>query len=387
MHHYTQGQTTSQGHKGIPEGLFEEEQGLGGFFGPVSHLLKEKPSTRWTMIDGPLKPRMFDVTKLEAGTAQPGGGTLGEVLSLAGQRLLFNSDVTLSSLWLKPESPGPDGSTLLRARRNADGDWLYFCHQGSGAVLTEYGLLEFRPGTYIVMPKCLVHAFWLNEPAHFMLVENRTSHFGEPDRGIVGRHVPWDPNAIGKPELEKMYALMRDKRIDAREIWIKHTDELTKIHYDSCLFDTRGWKGDLFPFTLHMQDLMPLMSHRVHLPPSAHTTFVARGFVVCSFVPRPLEQDADALKVPFYHQNIDYDEVIFYHAGDFFSRDNLHAGMMSFHPAGFPHGPHPKAIEKVKAKTHTDEYAMMIDTRWPLKRDPILDKIELAEYWKSWMKK
>ena len=108
--------------------------------------------------------------------------------------------------------------------------------------------------------------------------------------------------------------------------------------------------------------------------------------MVCSFLPRPLETDEDALKVPFYHQNIDYDEVLFYHAGDFFSRANLHPGMMSFHPAGFPHGPHPKAIDKIKGKTKTDEYAVMIDSRWPLNREPSLEKIELPEYYLSWRK-
>jgi homogentisate 1,2-dioxygenase len=111
---------------------------------------------------------------------------------------------------------------------------------------------------------------------------------------------------------------------------------------------------------------------------------VAPNFVVCSFVPRPIESDEDALKVPFYHQNIDYDEVLFYHNGDFFSRANLHSGMMSFHPAGFPHGPHPKAFEKIKEITFTSEYAVMVDTRHPLKRDPAMDPLELADYWKSW---
>lgn len=368
MHHYTQGQPTRQGHKGIPEGMFEEEQGLEGFFGPVSHLIKKSPSTRWVNIDGPLKPRMYDLVKLG-----PETGT---------QRLLYNQDITISNMWIAPEAPD-----RLTARRNADGDTLYFCHKGSGSLLTEYGLLEFNPGTYIMVQKCLTHAFLLNEPSNFFVIENRTSHFREPDRGIVGRHVPWDINALGKPNLDKLYAVMSERHVDCREIVIKHCDEITRISYDANIFDVHGWKGDLFPFTLHMDHLMPLMSHRVHLPPSAHTTFVARGFVVCSFVPRPLEEDKDALRVPFYHQNIDYDEVIFYHAGDFFSRDNLHAGMMSFHPAGFPHGPHPKAIEKVKSKTHTDEYAVMIDTRWPLKRDPAIERIELLEYWKSWMKK
>jgi homogentisate 1,2-dioxygenase len=368
VHHYTQGKATRQGHKGIPEGFFEEEQGLEGFFGPVSHLIKQKPSTRWVNIEGPLKPRMYDLVKLEPST---------------GERLLLhNSDIAISNLWLHPETPD-----RVIARRNADGDTLYFCHKGRGVILTEYGMLEFSPGSYINIQKCITHAFVLEAPANFLVIENRTSHFREPERGIVGRHVPWDLNAIGKPELERMYEFMRERNIDVRQIRIKHTEEITTITYDANIFDVQGWKGDLFPFTLHMDHIMPLMSHRVHLPPSAHTTFVARGFVVCSFLPRPLEEDQDALRVPFYHQNIDYDEILFYHAGDFFSRDNLHAGMMSFHPAGFPHGPHPKAIEKVKAKTHTDEYAVMIDVRRPLVRDLGLESLELADYWKSWMKK
>ena len=94
--------------------------------------------------------------------------------------------------------------------------------------------------------------------------------------------------------------------------------------------------------------------------------------------------DKGALKVPFYHQNIDYDEVLFYHDGDFFSRDNLHAGMLSFHPAGFAHGPHPKAVAAANDKTKTDECAVMIDTRKPLKKDAALGAVELQDYWKSW---
>jgi homogentisate 1,2-dioxygenase len=368
MYHYTQGKPTRQGHKGIPEGMFEEEQGLEGFYGPVSHLIKAKPSTRWTNIEGPLKPRMFDLVKLEQATAT--------------QRLLYNNDVTISNVWMQPEAPD-----RLSARRNADGDWMYFCHKGSGSVLTEYGILDFTPGTYINLQKCITHAFLLNEPTNFLLIESRTAHFREPDRGMIGRHAPYDMNALGKPELERMYEVMKAVGADVRVVNIKHCDEMTKISYDSNVFDVQGWKGDLFPFTLHMDHIMPISSHRVHLPPSVHTTFVSRGFVICSFLPRPLEQDADALRVPFYHQNIDYDEVLFYHAGDFFSRANLHAGMMSFHPAGFPHGPHPLAAEKVKTKTHTDEYAVMIDARWPLKRDPVMDRIELGDYWKSWMTK
>ncbi len=365
MHHYTQGKPTRQGHKGIPEGHYEEEQGLKGFFGPVSHLIKPDPSTRWKNIEGPLKPHMFDLVKLEP--------------QARWQRLLYNQQVGIYQHWIEP-----DAKTNLVGHRNADGDTMYFCHQGAGAVLSEYGMLNFTKGMYIIIPKCLTHTILPTEKSCFFIVENRNSHYEEPDRGIAGRHAVYDINAIGKPDLEAQQQFIKNKNLEIVEIQVKREDLVTRFEYGQMIYDTVGWKGDLFPFTLHMDHMMPLMSHRAHLPPSAHTTFVAKDFVVCTFLPRPLEKDADALKVPFYHQNIDYDEVLFYHEGDFFSRDNLHAGMMSFHPAGFPHGPHPKAVKSVGNKTETSEYAVMVDTRWPLKVDDSAEKVELKSYWESW---
>jgi homogentisate 1,2-dioxygenase len=129
-----------------------------------------------------------------------------------------------------------------------------------------------------------------------------------------------------------------------------------------------------------------VVSARYHLPPSAHTTFVTDRFVVCTFAPRPFETDAGAIKVPFFHNNDDYDEVIFYHAGDFFSRDQIEAGMMTLHPSGFTHGPHPKALSRmlVQPKAETDEYAVMIDARDPLDVGPGAASVENTAYVDSW---
>lgn len=368
MHQYAQGKYTTQGHKGIPEGHFEEEQGRRGFFGLVSHLIKPKPSTRWKNIEGPLRPHLYDAINMEKQTGQ-------------WQRMLYNSDIVVSMYWDRKASDSPK-----KAFRNADADTLYFCHQGSGKVLTEYGLLHFRRGSYVNIPKCITHTFYFEEDSVFLVVESLRGSYREPDRGMVGKNAFYDPASYGKPDLDQLQAWMKEKSIDVREINVKRWDQITRFSYDENIYDTVGWKGDFFPFTLHVDNLMPLMSARVHLPPSAHTTFVANGFVVCTFLPRPLEQDPDALKVPFYHQNIDYDEVLFYHDGNFFSRDNLHAGMISLHPAGFPHGPHPKAVKNIGNKTHTDEYAVMIDAWQTLKVDPQLEKTELKDYWQSWMK-
>lgn len=368
MHQYSQGIHTTQGHKAIPENHFEEEQGRKGFFGPVSHLIKPQPSTRWTQIDGPLRPHLFDCVKLPHLTSK-------------WQRLLYNNDVVISYLHEVPNSQPKE------AFRNADGETLYFCHQGEGVVLTEYGLLHFRPGTYLMIPKCVTHSLCPQKPTVFLVVESRTGQgYREPERGMVGRNGFYDPASFGKPDLAAQVAWIEKSRVDVRSIRVQRGDEFTRFEYESNVFDTVGWKGDFFPFTLHIQDLMPLISARVHLPPSAHSTFVSQNFVVCTFLPRPLETDPDALKVPFYHQNIDYDEVLFYHDGNFFSRDNLHSGMISFHPAGFPHGPHPKAVKNVGAKTHTDEVAVMIDAWNPLKIHPDFAKVEVPEYWQSWKK-
>jgi homogentisate 1,2-dioxygenase len=366
MHQHSQGNPPRQAHKGIPEGCYEEEQGLNGFFGAVSHLIKKKPSTRWTKIDGPLKPRMFDLVKL--GKTKSGQ-----------QRMLFNADVTISMQWLLPVAP-----ENLQAYRNADGDLLYFCHEGSGEIYTEYGMLTYRKGSYIVVPKCLMHTIAADVASSFFVVENRGSHYEQPDRGLLGKHAIYDPAAVLPPDLEAQHKKLEKLGASLTKVEVKRLDQTTTFEYSENIYDTISWKGDLFPFSLHVDDMMPVMSHRAHLPPSAHTTFVAREFVICTFLPRPLEKDKDALKVPFYHQNIDYDEVLFYHEGDFFSRDNLHAGMMSLHPAGFPHGPHPKAVKAVEQKSETSEYAIMVDTRNPLEIDSKLSGVELPDYWKSW---
>lgn len=361
----SQGTHTRQAHKGIPEGFVEEEQGRKGFFGNVSHLIRKKASTRWKVIDGPLKPRMFDLVKTSHTESR--------------QRLLFNKDIAIYSQWIQPNK-----NKKLKAFRNGDADSLYFCHIGTGKLLTEYGIFDYRPGDYLMIPKCFAHVFLPDIETQFLLIENLTGDYREPERGMVGKNAVYDTAQLGTPDLEGLQKYLQQNGLSCLDVEVKHTGSTTHFQYEECIFDVVGWKGDLFPVKINMDQLMPLMSHRAHLPPSAHTTFVAPNFVVCSFVPRPIESDEDALKVPFYHQNIDYDEVLFYHNGDFFSRSNLHSGMMSFHPAGFPHGPHPKAFERIKSITFTNEYAVMIDTRWPLERDPLMNSLEVNDYWKSW---
>lgn len=363
------GQTISkQGHVNIPDGLFEEEHGRDGFYGPVSHLYHKNAPTNWLRIDGPLKPRAFDTSHL---------GVTDSDLIDSRQPLLSNADVTIHACQ-------PNKATMERFFRNADGDDVYFIHRGDGTFETDYGTIPFTKGDYVVIPRGTTYRMIAEQPPYLLLIESAT-RMVQPERGLMGQHALYDPALVFTPEpSESTLKGTAGNEGDEWHVVIKRQNQLTTVVYPFNPLDIVGWKGTLTPWKLSIYDVCPVMSHRAHLAPSVHTTIQASGFVVCSFTPRPLESDPGALKVPFYHRNIDYDEMLFYHDGDFFSRDGIGPGMITFHPQGIHHGPHPKALKSSWDKTETDEYAVMVDTEKPLTMSTAAEKAEWADYYLSW---
>jgi homogentisate 1,2-dioxygenase len=205
-----------------------------------------------------------------------------------------------------------------------------------------------------------------------------------PDKGMVGQHAIFDPAMLDVPQIDEAFLAQQGEH--ETRVRIKRRGAISTVTYPFNPLDAVGWSGDLAVSRINVRDLRPLMSHRYHLPPSAHTTFVGPRFVICTFCPRPLETDPGALKLPFFHNNDDFDEVIFYHSGDFSSRDNIAAGMVTFHPCGFTHGPHPKALRGMfePKRTATDEYAVMLDTRDALEVGDAAHAVENQDYVNSW---
>lgn len=361
-----EGKASRQAHAGLPEGTFERELGKEGFFGPATHMYHRHPPTGWTSWEGPLRPRAFDLTRFPGVQASPWDAT--EILYNASVRLRF---------WRAP-------ARMDHLARNGDGDELLFVHEGRGDLFCDYGHLAFRAGDYIVLPRATMWRIEASEPVTALLIEATNSTYRLPERGIVGPHAVFDPAMLDVPAIDDAFAAQQDE--EEWTVRIKRRNRLSTVTYPFNPLDAVGWKGDLAPVRINVEDIRPLMSHRYHLPPSAHTTFVADRFVVCTFTPRPFETDPAALKVPFYHNNDDYDEVLFYHAGDFFSRDNIHPGMVTFHPCGFTHGPHPKALQAAftPRRPATDEYAVMIDTRDALEIGDGATAVEWSGYVGSW---
>ena len=155
------------------------------------------------------------------------------------------------------------------------------------------------------------------------------------------------------------------------------------IHYGHHPFDAVGWDGYCYPFAFSIHDFEPITG-RVHQPPPVHQTFEGNNYVVCSFVPRLFDYHPLAVPAPYNHSNIDSDELIYYVDGDFMSRKNVTRGMITLHPGGIPHGPHPGAVEKSIGAKETKELAVMVDTFHPLQLTVDALDIENASYTMSW---
>ena len=364
-----EGDASRQAHADLPAGTFEREIGRSGFFGPASHIYHRHAPTGWTSFEGPLRPRAFDAKAAARTSSSPFEAPL----------LLSNTDIKLR-MWSCENA-------MAALARNADGDELLFVHAGNGELFCDFGHLSYREGDYILLPR---GTMWRLEPASrtiALMVEATNDAFMLPDRGLLGPHAVFDPAVLDTPKLDEAFRKQADER--EWKVEVKRRTAISTITYPFNPLDAVGWKGNLSPVRLNWRDIRPVMSHRYHIPPSVHATFVADRFVVCTFVPRPIETDPGALKVPFFHSNDDYDEVIFYHAGEFFSRDNIRPGMVTWHPCGFTHGPHPKAFDTgaKAAKTMTDEVAVMIDARDPLDIAPAAETVEDRGYADSWKRK
>jgi homogentisate 1,2-dioxygenase len=267
--------------------------------------------------------------------------------------------------------------------KNADADELIFIHEGSGNLKTMYGNLEFGYGDYLIVPRGTIYQVEFKDTKNRLFIVESFSPIRFPKKylsknGQLLEHSPYCERDIRAPkELvtidEKGDFLIRTKK----------KGRMYGIHYGHHPFDVIGWDGCCYPFAFSIHDFEPITG-RVHQPPPVHQTFEGNNYVVCSFVPRLFDYHPQSIPAPYNHSNIDSDELIYYVDGDFMSRKNVTRGMITLHPGGIPHGPHPGAVEKSIGARETKELAVMVDTFHPLQLTIDALDIENPNYTMSW---
>jgi homogentisate 1,2-dioxygenase len=267
--------------------------------------------------------------------------------------------------------------------KNADADEVIFIHEGNGVLHSLYGSISFDAGDYLVVPRGTIYRIEFSSRSNRLFIVESFSPIRFPKKylskyGQLLEHSPYCERDIRPPQ----NLLTHDAKGDFL-IQTKKKGMLYGIHYANHPFDVVGWDGCCYPFAFSIHDFEPITG-RVHQPPPVHLTFEANNFVLCSFCPRLFDYHPNAVPAPYNHSNIDSDEVLYYVDGDFMSRKNVTRGMITLHPAGIPHGPHPGAVEKSIGAKETKELAVMVDTFHPLQLTKQALEIENPDYTMSW---
>ena len=290
--------------------------------------------------------------------------------------ILMNNDCHISLA-------APKQSMANYFYKNADADELIFVHEGSGSLHTMYGSLEFGYGDYLVVPRGTIYQISFKFPDNRLFIVESFSPIRFPKKylsknGQLLEHSPFCERDIRPP---KELVTLEEKGDFL--IKTKKKGSLFGIHYGHHPFDVIGWDGCCYPFAFSIHDFEPITG-RVHQPPPVHQTFEGNNYVVCSFCPRLFDYHPNSIPAPYNHSNIDSDELIYYVDGDFMSRKNVTRGMITLHPGGIPHGPHPGAVEKSIGAKETKELAVMVDTFHPLLLTMDALDIENPDYTMSW---
>jgi homogentisate 1,2-dioxygenase len=270
----------------------EEESVRNGVFGRYAHLYRRNAPVGRNRLEGPLRPRASDTRK----AGLPGGADW----TAARMPLLGNDDVRRSLAGVEAASPW--------LFRNADVDELLVVYLGAGRLETAFGALPYGPGDCLLRPRGVAYRLCPTSPSRLLVMET-FSEISLPDEGMLGQHALFDPAVLEVPSPVEGSTLQPGPTGEY-EVRIQRSGERSRAFYRHNPHDVVGWKGTLAPLRLNVRDIQPVVSNRCHLPPSAHTTFLMRNALVCSVLPRPLENgDPAALQVPFFHSHIDFDEV------------------------------------------------------------------------------
>lgn len=291
---------------------------------------------------------------------------------------LFNNDCTLT--FAAPQ--GGLGDDIFY--KNADADEVIFVHEGTGTLNTQYGKLPFRYGDYVVIPRGTIYSIDFDSAENRLFIIESFGPIKFPKRYLSNTGQLLENSPFCERDIRKPQDLETIDRKGEFLIKVKKKGMLYPIWYSNHPFDVVGWDGCDYPYIFSIHDFEPITG-RVHQPPPVHQNFDGHNFVICSFVPRLFDYHPLSIPAPYHHSNIDSDEVLYYVDGDFMSRKHVERGMVTIHPAGIPHGPHPGTVEKSIGALETKELAVMVDTFNPLYMTSHAADIEDDRYMISWI--
>lgn len=334
--------------------------------------LGEAPSVDWQ--DAPLQYYHFETDKKK---------TAGDFID-SRNVFLENAHCSVATAHVNKDTD--------RFFRNAYAHEMIFVHHGKGQLVSEFGSIDFDQWDYLMIPKGVTYQIKFDSyKKNKLFITESDTPYEIPGKykNDYGQLMEWAPYAerdFRLPQLDKAI----DQEGDLKENRISLILKAGKQYFDYSLqhhpFDLVGWDGFAYPYAFNIKEFAPIVG-KLHQPPPVHQVFQTQHFVVCNFVPRLFDFHPEAIPAPYYHSNIDSDEILYYVDGSFMSRQGVGEGSMTLHPAGIPHGPQPGKYEGSVGKEKCYEYAVMIDTFSPIKPTKNVQETMAANYSQSWLEK
>ncbi len=356
--------------------LTEEVMGLEGFTGNESILYHLESPCRVKEL-GSFTPIVREewVPDTHAHRLQNTYEVEPEGDEISGRRtLMWNQDVEISF-------SRPSGS-MDYFFRNGEGDEVIFVHEGHGTLETIFGDVPYKDGDYVVIPRGTTYRFMPDGPQRYLVFETPglieiprryRNQYGQILEGAPYYHRDIHPPTDLHTRRERGEFLVKVRVRGGYQEYV----------LDYHPFDVVGWDGFLYPWTFSIHDFEPITG-RIHQPPPSHQTFQGQNFVICSFCPRKLDFDPEAVPIPYHHSNLQSEEMIYYVSGNFGSRKGVDVGSITLHPSGLPHGPQPGLAERSIGMHETGELAVMCDTFHPLKLSTLARALDDGKYAYSW---
>ena len=345
--HLRKGKTPRRLHADL-DGLKDDELGRGGFTGRTANMYRRHDPTAYRS-EGPLRPVDVLSSELKPSDATDADG---------GPLLMFaNPDCRISLS--RRQQPMPFYV------RHVDGDLLCFVHRGTGLLETEFGPLRYREGDWVYLPKACT---WRQVPDPSQRGDDVADDRGQrrvprAATRFAGPALPVRPVAGRHPRTR---ADRRRRTATSTRSGSIHEGGPTTLYYQHNPLDVEGWRGDNFAFTFNIADYNVITSDSVHLPPTVHLFMQATGVYVMNFLPKPAEGVPGTERTPWYHRNVDYDEIAFFHGGSLYGIP-MPPGLISHAPQGVHHGAPEKARERARRKfddhSRVDWQVIAIDTR------------------------
>ena len=265
-------------------------------------------------------------------------------------------------------------SMQARALVNADAEMLLVPQQGELSIVTEFGILDLRPGEIALLPRGIAFSVKVQGPSRVYVCENYGAPLRLPELGPIGSN----GLAAARDFLAPVAAceLPQDQPY---EIVRKFGGRLWHTRQARTPFDVVAWHGNLLPFKYDTANFMVIGTVSFdHPDPSIFTVLTSPsdtpGSANCDFVifpPRWSVAD-DTFRPPWYHRNV-MSEFMGLVRGRYDAKPSgFEPGGASLHGAMVPHGPDAEAFAAASAadlapQRLDDTLAFMFESRWRMR--------------------